>query len=105
MTGQEQQILDKFPTQNELVARYYAELNGGKGVSDAEKKIVSQPYYSSQNTYPPRLLLVMATGTGKTYTAFQIVYRLLRSDLKKRILYLAAGISLLTEYFTGLRTA
>ena len=35
------------------------------------------------------MLLVMATGTGKTYTAFQIVYRLLRSDLKKRILYLA----------------
>ena len=110
LTGQEQQIaLDKFPTQDELVARYYAELNGGKGISDLEKKIVLQPYYSSQNTYPPRyyqrnavnrtveaiargqqrLLLVMATGTGKTYTAFQIVYRLLRSDLKKRILYLA----------------
>ena len=110
LTGQEQQItLDKFPTQDELVARYYAVLNGGKGISDLEKKIVSQPYYSSQSTYPPRyyqrnavnrtveaiargqqrLLLVMATGTGKTYTAFQIVYRLLRSDLKKRILYLA----------------
>ena len=110
LTGQEQQIaLDKFPTQDELVARYYAELNGGKGISDTEKRIVSQPYYSSQSTYPPRyyqrnavnrtvesiargqqrLLLVMATGTGKTYTAFQIVYRLLRSDLKKRILYLA----------------
>ncbi len=110
LTGQEQQIaLDKFPTQDELVARYYTELNGGKGISDLEKKIVSQPYYSSQSTYPPRyyqrnavnrtveaiargqqrLLLVMATGTGKTYTAFQIVYRLLRSDLKKRILYLA----------------
>ena len=110
LTGQEQQIaLDKFPTQDELVARYYAELNGGKGISDLEKKILSQPYYSSQNTYPPRyyqrnavnrtveaiargqqrLLLVMATGTGKTYTAFQIVYRLLRSDIKKRILYLA----------------
>ena len=110
LTGQEQQItLDKFPTQDELVARYYAELNGGKGISDLEKKIVSQPYYSSQSTDPPRyyqrnavnrtveaiargqqrLLLVMATGTGKTYTAFQIVYRLLRSDLKKRILYLA----------------
>ncbi len=110
LTGQEQQIaLDKFPPQDELVARYYAELNGGKGISDLEKKIVSQPYYSSQNTYPPRyyqrnavnrtveaiargqqrLLLVMATGTGKTYTAFQIVYRLLRSDFKKRILYLA----------------
>ncbi len=110
LTGQEQLIaLDKFPTQDELVARYYAELNGGKGISDLEKKIVSQPYYSSQSTYPPRyyqrnavnrtveaiargqqrLLLVMATGTGKTYTAFQIVYRLLRSDIKKRILYLA----------------
>lgn len=110
LTGHEQQIpLDKFPTQDELVSRYYAELNGGKGISDLEKKIVSQPYYSSQSTYPPRyyqrnainrtveaiargqqrLLLVMATGTGKTYTAFQIVYRLLRSDLKKRILYLA----------------
>ena len=110
LTGQEQQIaLEKFPTQDELVARYYAELNGGKGISDLEKKIVSHPYYSSQSTYPPRyyqrnavnrtveaiargqqrLLLVMATGTGKTYTAFQIVYRLLRSDLKKRILYLA----------------
>ncbi|MBC8560846.1 EcoAI/FtnUII family type I restriction enzme subunit R [Fumia xinanensis] len=110
LTGQEQQIaLDKFPTQDDLVARYYAELNGGKGISDTEKKIISQPYYSSQSTYPPRyyqrnavnrtveaiargqqrLLLVMATGTGKTYTAFQIVYRLLRSDLKKRILYLA----------------
>lgn len=110
LTGQEKQIdLDKFPTQEELVARYYAELNNGEGISNREKKIVSQPFYSSQNTYPPRyyqrnavnrtveaiargqqrLLLVMATGTGKTYTAFQIVYRLLRSKLKKRILYLA----------------
>ena len=50
-TGQERQIaLEQFPTQDELVARYYAELNGGKGVSDLEKKIVSQPYYSSQST-------------------------------------------------------
>ncbi len=110
LTGQEQQIaLEQFPTKEELIARYYSELHSGKGISDLEKKIVSQPYYSSQSTYSPRyyqrnavnrtvesiargqqrLLLVMATGTGKTYTAFQIVYRLLRSDLKKRILYLA----------------
>lgn len=110
LTGQEQQIdLDKFPTQSELVARYYAELNGGQGITEVQKKIVSQPYYSSQSTYPPRyyqrnavnrtveaiakgqerLLLVMATGTGKTYTAFQIVYRLLKAGLKSRILYLA----------------
>lgn len=110
LTGKETLIeIDKFPSQEELIARYYSEINGGAGCSDAEKKVVNQPYYSSQNTYPPRyyqrnainrtveaiargqqrLLLVMATGTGKTYTAFQIVYRLLRSDIKKRILYLA----------------
>ena len=110
LTGKERQIpLDQFPTQEELFERFYAEVNGGSGYSEAEKKVVDQPYYSSQNTYPPRyyqrnavnrtveaiargqqrLLLVMATGTGKTYTAFQIVYRLLRSDIKKRILYLA----------------
>ena len=110
LTGKERQIpLDQFPTQEELFKRFYAEVNGGSGYSEAEKKVVDQPYYSSQNTYPPRyyqrnavnrtveaiargqqrLLLVMATGTGKTYTAFQIVYRLLRSDIKKRILYLA----------------
>lgn len=110
LTGQERQIsIDQFPTQDELITRYYKEINGGNGFTDKEKKVVDQPYYSSQNTYPPRyyqrnavnrtveaiargqerLLLVMATGTGKTYTAFQIVYRLLRSDIKKRILYLA----------------
>ncbi len=110
LTGQERQIsIDQFPTQDELIARYYKEINGGNGFTVKEKKVVDQPYYSSQNTYPPRyyqrnavnrtveaiargqerLLLVMATGTGKTYTAFQIVYRLLRSDIKKRILYLA----------------
>ena len=70
---------------------------------------MNQPYYSSQNTYPPRyyqriainrtvdaiargqkrLLLVMATGTGKTYTAFQIVYRLLKSETVHKVLYLA----------------
>jgi len=110
LTGKERQIpLDQFPTQKELFERFYAEVNGGSGYSEAEKKVVGQPYYSSQSTYPPRyyqrnavnrtveaiakgqqrLLLVMATGTGKTYTAFQIVYRLLRSGLKNRILYLA----------------
>ena len=110
LTGKETLIeLDKFPSQEELFARYYTEVNGGCGFNENERKIVEQPYYSSQNTYPPRyyqrnavnrtveaiargqdrLLLVMATGTGKTYTAFQIVYRLLRADIKKRILYLA----------------
>ena len=110
LTGKERQLsLEEFPTQEELVERYYQEMNGGAGITEAEKKIINQPYYSSQSTYPPRyyqrnavnrtveriadgqerLLLVMATGTGKTYTAFQIVYRLLKANLKKRILYLA----------------
>lgn len=81
----------------------------GLKISNTNQDIINQPYYSSINTYPPRyyqrnavnrtveaiangkkrLLLVMATGTGKTYTAFQIVYRLLKSGTKTRVLYLA----------------
>ena len=110
LTGLERQIpLDQFPTYEELCARFEAEANHGAGLTPEESKIIRQPYYSSMNTYPPRyyqriavnrtldaiargqkrLLLVMATGTGKTYTAFQIVYRLLKSGMKKKILYLA----------------
>lgn len=110
LTGKERTLsLDEFPTPKELTARWERESNGGEGISDNEKKVIEQPYYSSQNTYDPRyyqrnainrtveaiakgqdrLLLVMATGTGKTYTAFQIVYRLLKSGLKKKVLYLA----------------
>ena len=110
LTGTERLLaMDAFPTEAELIARYKAGLNGGAGITPEEEKILDQPYYSSQTTYPPRyyqriavnrtldaiargktrLLLVMATGTGKTYTAFQIVYRLLQSGLKRKILYLA----------------
>lgn len=110
LTGKERTLpLDEFPTPEELTARWEKGANGGEGISDNEKKVIEQPYYSSQTTYDPRyyqrnainrtveaiakgqnrLLLVMATGTGKTYTAFQIVYRLLKSGLKKKVLYLA----------------
>lgn len=110
LTGKERTFgFDEFPTEKELVERYKAGANNGTGLTDVQEKMIAQPYYSSQNTYPPRyyqriainrtldaiargqnrLLLVMATGTGKTYTAFQIVYRLLKSGLKKKILYLA----------------
>lgn len=106
LTGKERQLtLSEFPTPEEMIARYQA----GKGLDDREKEIIDQPYYTSQNTYAPRyyqrnavnrtveaivkgqqrILLVMATGTGKTYTAFQIVYRLLKSGMKKKVLYLA----------------
>ena len=110
LTGAERTIgMNDFPTVDELVARYKKERNGGKGLNEEEMKLINQPYYSSQNTYPPRyyqrnavnrtldaiargqdrILLVMATGTGKTYTAFQIVYRLLTSGAKRKVLYLA----------------
>lgn len=110
LTGKERTLsLDEFPTPEELTARWEKGANNGEGISESEKKVIEQPYYSSQNTYDPRyyqrnainrtveaiakgqnrLLLVMATGTGKTYTAFQIVYRLLKSGLKKKVLYLA----------------
>ena len=110
LTGEEREIgMDEFPTVDELIARYKVERNGGAGLNEQELKLINQPYYSSQNTYPPRyyqrnavnrtldaiargqdrILLVMATGTGKTYTAFQIVYRLLTSGVKRKVLYLA----------------
>ena len=106
LTGKERELgLDEFPTEEELIARY----KQGKALTTVQETAIDQPYYSSQNIYPPRyyqriainrtvdaiargqnrLLLVMATGTGKTYTAFQIVYRLLQSGMKKKILYLA----------------
>ena len=106
LTGKERQFgLDEFPTEVELVARFKQE----SGMTPVQEAVIEQPYYSSQNTYPPRyyqriainrtvdaiargqnrLLLVMATGTGKTYTAFQIVYRMLQSGLRRKILYLA----------------
>ena len=106
LTGTEREFgLDEFPTEAELIARYKKE----SGLTSAQEIAIDQPYYTSQNTYPPRyyqriainrtidaiargqqrLLLVMATGTGKTYTAFQIVYRLLKSGMKRKVLYLA----------------
>ena len=110
LTGSERELkMEEFPTVEELVARYKGERNNGKGLNEQELLLIDQPYYSSQNTYPPRyyqrnavnrtldaiargqdrILLVMATGTGKTYTAFQIVYRLLASGVKRKVLYLA----------------
>ncbi|MCI1272920.1 MAG: DEAD/DEAH box helicase family protein [Clostridiaceae bacterium] len=110
LTGIEREFsMEEFPTQEELIERYNKGANAGEGLNKQELSILEQPYYTSEKTYPPRyyqqvainrtldaiakgqdrILLAMATGTGKTYTAFQIVYRLLKSGLKKKILYLA----------------
>lgn len=110
LTGEERSIsMEDFPAPDALYARFKAGANHGEGLTQQEESVIRQPFYSGQNTYPPRyyqrnavnrtldaiargqdrILLVMATGTGKTYTAFQIVYRLLKSGMKKKILYLA----------------
>lgn len=110
LTGKEREFsMSEFPSEEELISRFKREKNNNKGITEEEEKLIDQPYYSSQNTFPPRyyqriainrtleeiakgrnrILLVMATGTGKTYTAFQIVYRLLQSGRKKKVLYLA----------------
>jgi type I restriction enzyme R subunit len=98
--------LDAFPTPGELWSVY----EQWKGLKNSEAvKLVEQPYYSDGSGREPRyyqrvaisraieaiakgqqrVLLVMATGTGKTYTAFQIIWRLWKARAKKRILFLA----------------
>jgi len=111
--------LDAFPSPEELWQKYKAY----KGISDDLDPIVAQDYFSDGTTRSPRYyqqiainrtveavaqhegnnrhLLVMATGTGKTYTAFQIIYRLWKSGLKKRILFLADRTSLIDQTVRG----
>jgi type I restriction enzyme R subunit len=96
--------LSQFPTPEELWQRYCQ----AKGLKPEQVSIAAQDYYDDGSGKAPRyyqliainrtvdaiargvkrLLLVMATGTGKTYTAFQIIWRLWKSGAKKRILFL-----------------
>ena len=110
LTGKERSLsMEEFPTKEELYERFVTESHSGQGLSEDELKVIQQPFCVGQDIYPPRyyqrnavnrvvnavaqgkkrMLLVMATGTGKTYTAFQIVYRLLKAELIKKVLYLA----------------
>ena len=110
LTGKERTLsMADFPSKEELYKRFQEESNAGGGLNADELKVINQPYCTGQDIYPPRyyqrnavnrtvdavargekrMLLVMATGTGKTYTAFQIVYRLLKAGLIKKVLYLA----------------
>ena len=97
--------LDAFPSPDDLWARY----RSWKGLGLESEQIVLQDYYDDGSSKAPRyyqvnavnaaieaiakgqdrVLLVMATGTGKTYTAFQIIWRLWKAGRKKRILFLA----------------
>jgi len=98
--------IDNFPSPQELWIKY----KQYKGITNPEaEKVVEQDYYFDSSGRMPRyyqqnavnrtveaiakgqnrIILVMATGTGKTYTAFQIIHRLWKSGTKKRILFLA----------------
>ncbi|WP_422140062.1 EcoAI/FtnUII family type I restriction enzme subunit R [Endozoicomonas sp. ALC020] len=97
--------LNEFPSPGELWSRYCQ----AKELDEPAQKTVNYPYFDDGSGRTPRyyqanainrtieaiakgqnrVLLVMATGTGKTYTAFQIIWRLWKSEKKKRILFLA----------------
>jgi type I restriction enzyme, R subunit len=96
--------LDEFPPPAELWKRY----KSFRGIEDRDEELVVQPYYSGSSEKEPRYyqveainrtieaiargekraLLVMATGTGKTFTTFQIIWRLWKAKAVKRVLFL-----------------
>lgn len=106
--------LEEFPTPEQLWLRYKV----FKGIETTEEeRIAAQDYFTDGSGRKPwyfqliainrtveaiakgqnRILLVMATGTGKTYTAFQIIYRLWKARAKKRILFLADRTALIDQ--------
>lgn len=106
ITGKERELsLEEFPTREELWARYKSEANVGEKL----EKVIEVPYYYEMGAKEPRyyqriainktveavargekrIMFVMATGTGKTFTAFQIIHRLMKAGLSKRVLFLA----------------
>lgn len=109
--------LDEFPSPEQLWERYKV----AKGITEQEESVITHNYYYDSDSYEPRyyqrnainrtveaitqgqnrVLLVMATGTGKTYTAFQIAYRLFKSGAKRRILYLADRNILVDQTIIG----
>jgi len=109
--------LDEFPSPETLWQLWSVH----KGISAEQEKLITQDYYSDGSNKTPRyyqilainktieavsqgkdrILLVMATGTGKTFTAFQIIWRLWKSKTKKRILYLADRNILIDQTMTN----
>ncbi|WP_342366203.1 EcoAI/FtnUII family type I restriction enzme subunit R [Tissierella pigra] len=118
LTGKERELrLEEFPTPGDLWYRYKI----GKGIEFDQEEIIIEDYFFDMSGKSPRyyqrvainrtieaiakgqdrILLVMATGTGKTYTAFQIIYRLWKSKTKKRILFLADRNILVDQTMTN----
>ncbi len=118
ITGQIKNLsLDEFPSPDELHQRYMSELH----MTDIEKRVLLEPYYYVPGYKTPRyyqriaidrtvnavasgkdrVLLVCATGTGKTFMAFQIIYRLWKAGVKKKILFLADRNVLVDQTISG----
>ena len=109
--------LSEFPSPEKLWAMY----KDGRKITDVQQKIIDQPYYLENLDKTPRyyqinavnktveaiadgrtrILLVMATGTGKTFTAFQIIWRLWKAKIKKRILFLSDRNNLIKQTLTN----
>lgn len=109
--------LDEFPSPDELYQRYVSEMN----FSETGEKVLLEPYYWVPGYKTPRyyqriaidrtvnavangkdrVLLVCATGTGKTFMAFQIIYRLWKAGIKKKILFLADRNVLVDQTMSG----
>ncbi|MEK6815999.1 MAG: DEAD/DEAH box helicase family protein, partial [Nanoarchaeota archaeon] len=109
--------LDEFPSPETLWRLW----SSHRGINSEQENIITQDYYSDGSNKTPRyyqllainkaieaiakgqdrILLVMATGTGKTYTAFQIIWRLWKSKTKKRILFLADRNILVDQTMTN----
>ena len=118
ITGEVKELkLEDFPSPEALYKRYRVD----KGIDEAEERVILEPYYYIPNYKTPRyyqrvainrtvdavakgqqrVLVVSATGTGKTYMTFQIIYRLWKSGLKKKILFLADRNVLVDQTISG----
>lgn len=109
--------LHRFPTPEELWSRYTA----AKALTPQQEAVITTSYYRQRGGHSPRyyqqvainrtvtaiaqgqkrVLLVMATGTGKTYTVSQIIYRLRKGGLARRVLFLADRDALINQTKTG----
>ena len=109
--------LNEFPSPETLWKMYHEQSH----ISPMQDVVIDEAYYSDNPDKQPRyyqmnavnrtveaiadghnrVLLVMATGTGKTYTAFQIIWRLWKAGIKKRILFLADRTALISQTFTN----
>lgn len=117
-SGEERELgINELPSPEELFSRYTA----AKGLNEETREVVLSDYFTDGSGKEPRyyqrnainrvveavakgqdrIMLVMATGTGKTYTAFQIIWRLWRTKTKKRVLFLVDRTALADQTLRG----